>query len=1191
MNMIASLPASPSRKEFIRRFALVFLLLVAVISGLGYVFLKTDSSIYLNKFQVHEEKEVGIAQSLLERELEYIVSDVRILAKLPSLREYPHGRDRKAGQRIAQHFLNFAQERRFYDQIRFLDAGGKERIRINFRNGRAEAVPDSALQDKSDRYYFKETWALPEGDIYISPLDLNIEHGLIETPWQPMLRVGAPVFDEAGARMGVVVVNYKGDKLLQDFRQSFNGHGMLLNAEGYWLSSPDHQHEWNFMLGAPDSFASRYPEEWNRILKEGHGHFTNGKGMFTFSTVYRPAPPRHPSVASNQFSSDPERPAVFWKIVSLVPAAELSANRPPSRWFWNAYFVSLILSGMLSAYLAWSRVKRLRLHERITESERLRREITDTIGEGLLVLDRTGRISFANPEAERLLGWSVQELVGQPVHDRFSSCRTDDGAADTHICKCLSPLASGEKCSCEETDFQRKDGATITVRAQSSPIFRNGEAVGVVVVFDDISERKRHQLEYQSVLQTTTEGFWRADMRGRILEVNDSYCRMIGYSREELLTMSIPDIEASEAPEDVAAHMRMIVEQGSDLFETRHRCKNGDILDIEISTTYSASNGGYFMVFARDITERKRFEDKQRKSRAELRDLYEMAPCGYHSLDREGRIVRINQTEADWLGYSPDELIGRKITEFHAPSSTAMFAANFAKFMQDGHVDNVEVDLLRKDGKPFTVLLSATAVYDDHGNYIMNRAAMIDITERKRVEIELRDSEEKFRKLFENAPIGIATGKADMQVVSANEAFCRMFGYTLDELQHKTIYDLTHPDHLEETGKLINRAVGGEIQHYFIEKKYVRKDGSIFWGRAIATELAKQGTQTRYFMGMIEDISERKQAEELQRKNDATLRALLDNVPYLIWLKDADSRFIAANGAFLKTTGLASMDEVRGKTDFDLWPRELAAKYRADDIEVMNSREQKLTVERSLDKGELRWVETFKTPIQDSRGKLIGTTGFAHDITDRIDQEERRLVEVREQRDVLVREVHHRIKNNLQGVVGLLRQHAIDHPEMADVVEVTIGRIYSIAIIHGLQAQALSEEVDLCSLVTSIVDASDGGVEYQNNLGCPVLLNRDEAVPIALSLNELLTNACKHRTGKSLAAVRLESSGDETIITISNQFDAGRDVGTGGGQGMNLVKSLLPKKSADLMVVRTGNIYSVELKLSPPVTIVKPKEV
>jgi PAS domain S-box-containing protein len=562
----------------------------------------------------------------------------------------------------------------------------------------------------------------------------------------------------------------------------------------------------------------------------------------------------------------------------------------------------------------------------------------------------------------------------------------------------------------------------------------------------------------RQAIEGTSDGYWLCDAAGKLLDVNNSYCRMSGYTRHELLSMHISALEARESPVETAERIRRLIAHECDVFETQHRRKDGKVIDVEISASYVKQGDGYFSVFARDFSERKRIKEKFKQTQMEFEELYDKAPCGYHSIDMEGRILRVNQTEAGWLGYTRDELIGRKITEFHAPSSAATFAADFSSFIQNGHVDNVEVDLVGKDGKPFTVLLSATGEYDADGHYIMNRAAMINITARK-------------------------------------------------------------------------------------------------------------------------------QAEEQQRRSDANLRALLDTVPYLIWLKDVDSRFVAVNESFLDTTGFASMDEVLGKSDFELWPEELAAKYRADDIEVLNIRQQKLTVERALSKGELRWVETFKTPILDSMGNLLGTAGFAHDITHRIEQEERRLVEVLEQRDVLVREVHHRIKNNLQGVVGLLRQHASDHPEMREVTDVVIRRIYSIAVIHGLQAQTLTEEVAVDALMKGILEASEGNVSYRNNLHGQVLLSKNEAVPIALVLNELVTNGCKHRSANTQLEVTLGTDRHESVITIENYFEEGRQEATCDGQGLALVNSLLPRNSAQLLALRKGNIYSVVLRLSPPVTI------
>ncbi|MFA5604464.1 MAG: PAS domain S-box protein, partial [Dehalococcoidales bacterium] len=116
--------------------------------------------------------------------------------------------------------------------------------------------------------------------------------------------------------------------------------------------------------------------------------------------------------------------------------------------------------------------------------------------------------------------------------------------------------------------------------------------------------RKRQELEYRTILQTTADGFWLTDMQGRILDINNAYCQTVGYSRDELLKMSIFDIEAAESPENVAAHIEKIMKEGKDRFETRHRHKNGNVVDVEVSVNYLDIGGGRMVVFVRDITQR-----------------------------------------------------------------------------------------------------------------------------------------------------------------------------------------------------------------------------------------------------------------------------------------------------------------------------------------------------------------------------------------------------------------------------------------------------------------------------------------------------------------------------------------------------------------------------------------------------------
>jgi PAS domain S-box-containing protein len=417
--------------------------------------------------------------------------------------------------------------------------------------------------------------------------------------------------------------------------------------------------------------------------------------------------------------------------------------------------------------------------------------------------------------------------------------------------------------------------------------------------------------------------------------------------------------------------------------------------------------------------------------------------------------LRINQTEADWLGYSREELIGRRISDFFDQADAETFAAQFARFKRDGYIKNIPVKIFRKDGQPIFVLLSAVAVYAADGNYIMNRAAMLDVTERVRAETDLHNSEMRFRHLFERAPIGIVLVGNGSKILIANPAFRKMFGYTQEALSQLMIADLICP--VADRAETIS--LSDELSTYSVDKKLMRRGGASFWGRIISTGIIDQDSNAPYSLKIIEDIS-------------------------------------------------------------------------------------------------------------------------SH-----IEQETMRLEEIKEQRDVLVREIHHRIKNNLQGVVGLLRQHAFDHPEMAEVIDVTVGRIYSIAIIHGLQAESVSEEIELDQLTKSVINAAGSKIEYKNNLPYPVFIIREESVPLALVLNELITNACKHRIPLSMVNVSIERNSDKTVISITNQFNPARNKESAGGHGLSLVKSMLPRQVADLLLTSNAGVFSVVLTLFPTATI------
>lgn len=242
------------------------------------------------------------------------------------------------------------------------------------------------------------------------------------------------------------------------------------------------------------------------------------------------------------------------------------------------------------------------------------------------------------------------------------------------------------------------------------------------------------------------------------------------------------------------------------------------------------------------------------------------------------------------------------------------------------------------------------------------------------------------------------------------------------------------------------------------------------------------------------------------------------------------------------------------------------------------------------------WLEmsgNFEVNTQSGHIEMIS---LVTDISERKQAENKRIEVEKSQRDTLVREVHHRIKNHLQGVVGLLRQHTVKNPEISDVIDMAAGQLHSVSTVYGLQSQKQKANVSVNELMAEICRANEGmlGAEIHfttsgkgNN---EVVLSEERAVAIALIINELMTNAIKHGTSENRGVINvdLQVESSAATITIKNRLDAvpaGFDFesGTGLGTGLTLIRSLLPGKGSHLSIIPGDNFMKAELKLCSPV--------
>lgn len=219
---------------------------------------------------------------------------------------------------------------------------------------------------------------------------------------------------------------------------------------------------------------------------------------------------------------------------------------------------------------------------------------------------------------------------------------------------------------------------------------------------------------------------------------------------------------------------------------------------------------------------------------------------------------------------------------------------------------------------------------------------------------------------------------ADGRIIEANDAAVKEYGYTREELLSLTIFDLIAGDSTDSVYSQMNPANSGGI---LFEELHRRKDGTTFLVE-VSAKRSDLGEE-KILLCIIRNISEREQVKQAMQKVQLQQKAILDNIPDMVWLKDSESRFIAVNEAFGTACGIRP-DSLVGKTDLDIWPVHLAKKYRVDDLKVMMSRKQHYSQEPLIDSNyHQKWIETIKMPILNDDGEVIGTTGIARDITER----------------------------------------------------------------------------------------------------------------------------------------------------------------------------------------------------------------
>lgn len=335
------------------------------------------------------------------------------------------------------------------------------------------------------------------------------------------------------------------------------------------------------------------------------------------------------------------------------------------------------------------------------------------------------------------------------------------------------------------------DGSERLVIA-SGEVFSRDESgkprVMIGIVQDITLRRKAEQAleeseqRFRQLFENALDGIFIADQRNRYIDVNPAACRMLACSRNALVGKAITDLFSDENHPNLEGASESLLQDIKQIQVAEWEMKRSDGSCVPVEISAGTLQDGMWMGIARDISERKRAQKELERYAAEVLDLYDNAPCGYHSLDQNGIFVKINKTELDWLGYTCDELIGKKhVTELVTEKSRRLFNENFPRFLKAGRIRDLEFEFVRKDGSIMPVLLSASAIRDDDGTIIQSRTTLFDMTELAEAQKKL----EQAATVFEHTNDAIIITNADGAIVAVNKAFSRITGYQPEEVMGK----------------------------------------------------------------------------------------------------------------------------------------------------------------------------------------------------------------------------------------------------------------------------------------------------------------------------------------------------------------------------------------------------------------------
>jgi PAS domain S-box-containing protein len=866
----------------------------------------------------------------------------------------------------------------------------------------------------------------------------------------------------------------------------------------------------------------------------------------------------------------------------------------------------------------------IEMQNKLQLSESRHRQLLNTIPYGVQEIDTQGNITYSNAAHDRLFGYEPGQMLGMSIYD-LPANNAEVNKLREYI-KHINTTYPNPETYIKQS--RRKNGEVFDIKVDWDYLRDDqGNVTGFISVLADITQQlvaekalRESEKKFRQLAENISKVFFIRDMASnRMLYVSPAYTTIWGRPLQEIYD-DPADFIKSIHPDDKTHVLQLLSEQNREgrLFDAEYRIiDTQDAIHWIHARTYpiedDSGNITRLAGIVEDITKSKEDERALIEYTSRLQQIVESSEDMFWISELSPfRLLFVSPACEKICGITPEQLYQNPqlwleyIHEDDKPAQKTrieqLMAGRILEFQDEYRIINARGELryIQSRGNPIS---------DANGKVSRIGIVAKDITAFKLAELHLQESTRELKKAHDFTSAVVDTVGAvivvldrDGKIVRFNNACEYISGYTAEEVIGRFAWDFLIPPEERASVKSVfaGLSAGDFPNHY--ENYWLHKKGDkrlIAWSNTCLTDSEEN---VEYVVATGVDITEQRRAEAALRDSSEKYRTLMEYASDVILIADLQGRLIEGNSRAL---ALLEYDrtELIGRSVKDIHPPAQLQRILPSFQELVHTGHTVVLDTQLLSRTGKEIPVDINANLIEYQGRKVAV-GFMRDIRVRKQIEEEQRQAERRHRAMLVREVHHRIKNNLQGVIGLLRNSLADddsiNPASELLVTRAINQITTIAMVHGLQAHYTSGQVLVCEVTRAIVDQarsyapSDVHIEFNEIVSQPAVIQEEEAIPLALVINEILTNAIKHIpatvTNKQVI-IEIKGGPEQGMDLLI--FNAGArlpkdlksDVRNMSGVGLDLIHALLPKQHARFSLsddpLGTG-VYA-KLRLEPAI--------